>query len=456
MKNMRKNIRRVLLIALACISLEKGTAQTVVWQMLPISDYDKILRVAPNLYKAEKNGKLGLIKPDGTVLVDLADNTLSSFYEHKALLTCMDERGERILGVVSDDGRFHKFTNKYYTLKGQKFFSDEWLSVSDEDGNAGYVDCMGNAQLGFDRKYDRIKPFVEGFAAVFKNKRYHLIDKDGNEVRFRFPGGIGTVAGGTNVFNGFVYIIEGDGDFYTYDINQGMNGMCVKTKKPKSLSFDYLYRYSSVSGKDKNVPFSEIQESSDVGISLKEHEGLYGYLMNDNIVLPYQFSYATFFEDGFAVVGLADKIGILKFVKNGTFGLSQQTSSHKFFRGDEVKCEFKISYPDVWKEQDVDVIVTDSLNNGYTLVGNADGMYSFSVRPESTTAGMYTVKVTSRGLVLYKDKISYSFVKKIRCPICGKDKEICKGFHPESEEVLCPDCGKKISECKYAGVHDHD
>lgn len=430
-------------------------AQNAVWQMKPTTEYDKISRIAPNLYKADKNGKTGLITSDGTVLVELADNKLGDFYENIALYTCSDTRGERIIGIITNDGIFHKFINKYYTLNGQKFYSDELLSVSNENGKTGYIDYMGNEVLGFDGKYDRIKPFTEGYAAVFKNKKYHLIDKEGNEVRFRFPGGIGSIAGGTNVCNGLVHIIEGDGGFYTYDITQGMSGVCKKAKKPKSLSYDYLYCYSEVSGRGKNVPFTGSPKSKNVGITPKEEDGLFGYSIEENIILPHQFSSATQFEDGCAVVRFKGKVGILRYIKNGFFEISQPTYQHNFYYGNEIKCVFKINTPDAWKNQEINVTVIDSLGAEYNI-DNIEGEYTFKVKPTVTSIATFTVKVNAQELLLHQNEISYSFIKKIRCAICGKDKDICKGDHPDKEEMICPDCGKKISECKYGGVHDRD
>ena len=157
-------------------------SQTAIWQIKP-TDYDKIERLGRTLYIVQKNNKIGIVNEQGTILAPPENDNLGMFYEHKALITLQDSKGERIIGVLSDDETFHKFSNKFYTLNGQKFYSDGVLSVSDENGKVGYIDDKGNQILGFDGKYTKIKPFCEGYASVFKNKKYYLITLDGEDFQ---------------------------------------------------------------------------------------------------------------------------------------------------------------------------------------------------------------------------------------------------------------------------------
>ena len=60
-------------------------AQTVVWQMKP-TDYNSIERINDNLYKVVRNGKIGLINADGSIVADVVNDEISDFYEHKALI----------------------------------------------------------------------------------------------------------------------------------------------------------------------------------------------------------------------------------------------------------------------------------------------------------------------------------------------------------------------------------
>ena len=112
--------------------------------------YSDIKRVGENTYIAVSNGKYGIIRSDGTVVAPVENDNIGGYYEHNSLVTKNDGHGERVMGCLSDNGTYNAFAVKYYTLAGQKFFSDGLLSVADADGNVGYIDTYGNKVVGFD------------------------------------------------------------------------------------------------------------------------------------------------------------------------------------------------------------------------------------------------------------------------------------------------------------------
>ena len=427
-------------------SCSASIAQTVVWQMQP-ADYSEIVRINSNLYKVVRNGKIGLINADGTIVAPVENDNIGGFYDHKALVTHGDGKGERVAGCLTDDGKYYAFSNKYYTLSGQKFFSDGLLSVANEQGKLGYVDFSGNAVLGFDGKYDRIKPFVEGYASVFKNKKYSLIDKDGTPVRFTFKR-IGEVNGGTNVYNGLVYVWEDETHFYTYDVNKG--GACESAKRPSSRSLDYLYRFSCISGQSKEVPFTDLKmkATGNVGLSPVSERGVYGYTSGESVVLPCQLSTATPFEDDLAIVSLNGQKGILQYVDGDNFQIAAPVSSYSFYAGDEKSCQFNVSVPSAWKNKAIEVITRDS--KGTTIsTANVGDSYTFNVHPSSTGRQDYTVAIYAERLKLFEGNLTFTFTKK---EIPQPPKEIIDSKKTE-KEPKCPTCYKRISECEYGGVH---
>lgn len=443
------------------------TAQTVVWQMKP-SDYSGMARICDDLYKVTKNGKFGLITSDGTIVSELVNENMSLFYEHKALLTFTDEHGECISGCLTDDGNFHDFRKRFYTLNGQKFFSDGVISVSDENGLLGYVDEKGNAICGFDGTYSRIKPFSEGYAAVLSKskKRYVLINKNGEEMKFIYGGnGIGAAVGGcTNVYKGKAYVYdeygEKEGNFYLYDIST--KGALKKTSRVKDTTKDYLYCYSHVTGRTKTVPFVEHKYAGHIGLSPSQKNGLYGYSSGGNIILPYQLNSASQFENGLAIVEKGNQYGILKYIEGISFNVDAKTEKLRFYAGDVVKCAFSIDIPSVWSSKSIEVVVIG--DDGAALpVNGSSGYYYFSVKPQNTSQRNFHLSVYGEGLTLYETSITFTFEKRERCSICHKDKAQCEyhGNHPTTsekhnkvqEEKKCTTCGKKISECKYQGVH---
>lgn len=438
-----------------------SSSQTVVWQMQP-TDYNQIERISSTLFKVVRNGKIGLINSDGTVVAPVVNDNISDYYEHKALITGSDGHGERITGCLTDNGTYYGYTTKYYTLNGQKFFSDGLLSVADENGKRGYIDERGNQVVGFDGKYSRIKPFTEGYATVMKNKKYILINKEGDEMRFVYRKGVGAaIAGCTNVYNGKAYVYDeyagNDRSYFIYDAERKSD--LEKTDRVKNTTMDYLYCYQSVTGRPKDVPFEKRRAySGSKGISATSANGLYGYTLNGTVIVPEQFSSASQFEDGLAIVSFNGQIGILKFVDGASFGVSTPTKRHDFYAGNSVSCGFNLSVPGIWQGRNLDVVLRD--NNGSAVITtNTADSYTFSTKPSSSGLVEYTITISAEGMRLYESKIAYSFNKRERCVTCGKDKSQCEynGNHPtptsKQKEGLCPTCGKKISECKYQGVH---
>lgn len=401
---MRTRSNIFLLVLFVCLSMTVS-AQTVVWQ-LPPTDYSQITRYFKDIYQVEKNGKIGLIHSDGKVIVPTVCERITDFCNHIALVVSMEGNDELIHGFLTDRGNYIPLSQKYYTLKGQEFFSDGMLSVKNDRGKVGYLDEQGREALGFDGKYDKIKPFSEGYAAVFKNKNYSLIDKGGGKATFII--GIGEIYGGTNVYQGSAYVWDTDGHFYTYDT---ATGKCKSAKKPSNVQWDYLYCFTGVSGRGKTAPFSKLTSSGTIGLKPVNEGGLYGYQEGNKIVLPCQLAEATPFEDGLAVVKLNGKYGILRYVSQAKdFALSIGKSNFVYDVGQSVDCAFALDTPDEWGKNTMQVMVKDKSSGTQQSIIKTGRDYSFNIKPESSSSS-YDVVVSAEGLLLWKGTASYTFKK---------------------------------------------
>ena len=438
------------LMTCLCLSIN---GQTVVWQMKP-TNYDEITRIGNNLYVAKHNGKIGLINSDGTIVAEIVNDQIGDCYEHKALVTSTDGHGERVTGCLTDEGVFHAFATKYYTLNGQKFFSDGLLSVADESGNLGYIDEYGKAVVGFEGKYSRIKPFTEGFAAVMKNKKYVLIDKEGNEAKFLYGGnGIGAAIGGcTNVYQGKAYVYDeyagADRTYYLYDAKA--KSRLEKTKRIKDTATDYLYCYQSVTGRTKEVPFKKMTIKSGIkGIAPYANGNLYGFQEGDKTILPTQLTSATPFEDNYAIVTLNGQMGILKYIEGNGFNTVIKTDRFTLIEGHKANCSFTLLSPSVWRNKNIDVKMRDADGNLVPLTKGAENSYTFTVSPAKTGKKDYELAVFAEGLKLYVAPLSYSFT--VNKPVI--DKPVTPPTTEKKEVKTCPTCGKEIKDCPYQGVH---
>ena len=105
----------------ACFAI-CGNSQTVVWQMLP-TDYNQIERISSTLFKVVRNGKIGLINADGTLVSPVINDNISDYYEHKALITSSDGHGERITGCLTDNGLYFQRKLIHFRCKDTKFIN---------------------------------------------------------------------------------------------------------------------------------------------------------------------------------------------------------------------------------------------------------------------------------------------------------------------------------------------
>ena len=455
-------------ILLLALSLPlPSVAQTAVWLMPPAS-YSDCAYLGKGLFKLVKDGRVGLMNSSGEMVAACENSALTPFYEGKALLLQATPKGERVAGCIDENGLYHRFAHTYFTLQGQAFFSDGLLSVSNEKGRLGYVDVAGQEVVGFDGRFDRIKPFSEGYAAVFRKKAYGLIDKNGTEVQFRFST-VGELYGGTNAYKGQVYVWDTDGQFYVYNTQRG--GVCEKTKLPSgNRSFDYLYRLSSLTGQTRTLPTSPSLAEGVKGLSPVSTDGLLGYQADGNDVLPPQFLSATDFRDGYAVVRTSSGMGILRYVEGERLYPVGNSSPVKYY-GSTATCQLSLSVPEAWVGKSLQVHLLDENGNPFQFKAHEQS-FTFEVSPRRSQQS-FTAIVESEGLVIYRGELSYRFDHRTRCSTCGRDVAECsyRGKHPVAQpkpspsaatpassshgkrEKLCSTCGLPISRCKYQGVH---
>ena len=402
----KKTIKYLLIAVLCVLSFShESVAQTALWQMEPRS-YDAITRIGKELFKVDKDGKCGLIKSDGSIILDLKADKIGPTFSDHALVTTHENGKKLIIGTLSVYGDYNGFSKKYYAIDGQEFYSDGLITVADEKGRLGYIDDEGNPVLGFDGRFDNIKPFTEGYAAVFKNDVYSLVNKRGIEAEMII--GLGEVYGGTNVCNGIAYIWDTEGNVYTYDVR---TGKCNKAKEPSNNHPDYLYCYQGTSGRGPVPPYKDFQY---VGTKVLEpfvKDGMYGY-SDVGFLLPAQFASATPFVDGLAIVKKNGLLGILKYDENGKgFSLTVPEEIVRYHKGGNAACWFVIHSPEGIATDAVKITVRDSLCFDIPVTNEGNGRYSFRATPK-VEAGKYVVGVEAYGLNLWEGKACYTFKKR--------------------------------------------
>ena len=425
-------------------------AQTVVWAMQP-KGYDTIEPIGKNLFKVTNNNKIGLINADGTVVVEPVCDNLIGYYENKALLVRNDEgKGERIIGCLTGNGEIYKFYKKFYTLTGQKFYSEGLISVSNEKGKKGYVDEAGNNEFCFDKNYTNIKPFSCGYAVVKDSKsNFLLIDNEGNETKlqYRKQGMHDPLNWVCSVYDSKMYAKDIEDNFYSCDMNADA-GKLSQTKELDDESLDYLSRLSSKSGKSKSVPYESITYFGSKGLDPTKSNGLTGYNKGNTQILPCQLQSASSFVDGYAVVEHNGEKGILKYVEGSSFDVMSPSEAIEFSPEKNVKCSFSLTVPPVWKGKIA--VMLKKTDGQQVSLSNTEDNYEFEIKPSSDQE-TYALTITGENLKLFETQLTYKF-KEIINPInIGSNSKPKTKPNPLDEP--CKVCKKKKRDCPYRGKH---
>lgn len=377
------------------------TAQTTEWLVEP--QYDELKFFASGMYKATKDGKVGLLSADGRVILPVSFSAISLFYEGMAVAVDNSDKGWQVKGAVTDEGSVNYADSAYYLIPGYMFYSEGMLPVQDSEGRFGYLDDKCRPAFAFTT--DSVRPFSEGLAAVGDGESFHWIDTQGESIVPWLSNG-GTPFGGTNFYKGVAYLWDEDGDMFV--LNEDGS---TKRIKDSELYVDYLYRVGT--GKEDTVEYTHYVQEFEHEWKPSEHNGKWSYLSpSGKLTGPYQYEAAGMFSDGSAVAKKDGKYGLLHIVADeSTFYLSATGTKKKFESGKAVPCDFDLSVPSKWRGQPLTVTVTDGKGNKIKSVQPKGDKYIFSYMPDDSGQRTFAVSVASDGIKLWEGKQTYSFKK---------------------------------------------
>lgn len=399
--------RYITIYALFCFLFYTGLrAQTMVWQ-IPPAEYEALSYYGNGLFLFEKGGHKGLLRSDGTVLLNACVDEITGYFEHKALLLTTEGSQQRVLGYLTDAAEIVTFAGKYYTLNGLAYYSCGMLPAANAMGHKGYLNEKGEETLGFNGQWSQVLPFSEGYASNYigtgANRKYQLIDIGGRRVPFVI--GYGEVVGGTNVYNGQTVIWDEDRNFYTYNLQ---SAKFKKISTPKLLETDYLYCLRSITGRPKTVPYSE---APTVVAELQPSKDNTGSLWGYGNLLPAQFTKAAPVMNNLAVVNLEGRWGVLRLADATTsFRLTPAQGEYTYEQGMSVNCALRVSLPEPWAERTTNIDVYDASTNQAIPAQWNQGRLVFALRPSLQTHEVYA-KIFGEGLLLSTQSATMKFRK---------------------------------------------
>lgn len=172
--------------------------------------------------------------------------------------------------------------------------------------------------LAVEDKFDDLREFNDGLAAMSINGLWGYIDKSGNEIipaRYRT---VKTYSEGVAVvqdLNGRFHLLNGTGsmiaDSLEYDdMSKLQEGMSIVNR-------GYLFGFADKNGKIVIEPKYESARAFSNGLSLVQRDGKYGFIDHSNVVkIPIQYDKIWYPKDGFIRFKKDDKYGFIDVKRN--------------------------------------------------------------------------------------------------------------------------------------------
>lgn len=373
-------MRRILLTA--SLGLLMGFslhAQTVKWVVEP--KYNSIDYYSSDIFQcADQYGKLQLLDKDGRALLpdNIAADALTEYNDGDEYVIVL--KGSKILGFLTESKpyTFQPVIGEYY-ITDYPFFSEDFLVVADAKGKQGYMDTRG--QIVIDCKYEKARPFRQGRASVEPAKKqvYYINPQGKTNNPDSFHGGKLTKG---SSFNGAGEAVVANYQDYAV-INTKMQ-VVRKIKYTSELPVCPLdYSYDELGGdcmpKTGFMAATWDYTDEDNHCESFSERGANGYqykLGDEVIVIPAQFSDASPFMQGRAIVGMGGKFGIIELVK-GKFVPAWPVAKLRAFPDGAEETQFALAVP-VSLQSDKVKLELDKGDGRYT---ECNGLHSYFMIP---------------------------------------------------------------------------
>lgn len=403
---------RICLLLFICGFISSLNAQTARWLIQP--QYTSISVYGDGMYKVKSGRYAGILGQEGNSLVSVYADSITPLVEGCALVLQFEEDRYCLKGILHADQKIIPVTEEWY-VEDYPFFSEGKLPVYTKNGKYGYINPNGIPVTGFD--YSSIHPFSEGWAAVSKGKglvgkgigliKKNLVKKSKDKVFYINEQGqvmslmsdIGDIYFGTSFKDGEALVITKDNKYCFINTS----GQLVRIDNNIAMMFDEKFALQ----KDK-------MESKDNVISEAVYDGpttfvendIYGYMQGGKVILPAQFSEASPFSKGYAIVAKDKKYGVLKLIQ-GDFYCRAAAGTLKSTDTGVESVDYIVSVPEGWKDGALELLCVnaDGKKVSSTQPGNTDTnrIFSFLLSKEK-----YDLSLQGENLLVWKSGMGES------------------------------------------------
>ena len=263
-------------------------------EILPCN-YDTIFTVNPEIKLTKKNGKYGIIKYDGDIIVDNIYDEYDDFNKRKYIkyLEPYPNREYIVLGKQSKYGVFDYNGKEIIPMEYDKICDiDNKTILLQKNGLCGLADSLGNIVI--DIEYDTIFLHHEdsNISLALKNNLIGIINSSNQLV--------------TNCEYNCEFLLDGK----IPRVDEPCEGYIKLEKYFADRNSPKKYGYINCENGVVSIPFEydDLGNYSE-GLIWAEKDKKYGYIdINNNVVIPFIYDRAYDFSDGLAAVEKYDHI----------------------------------------------------------------------------------------------------------------------------------------------------
>lgn len=385
------NKKVFILLVVFCSLCFTTLASTVKWLIKP--QYDAISYFSSSVFKCKTNDKWQLIDTKGNACLPYEVDSITTCIDDYALVLEKDGKNYKIKGFfVNSKRQFVQTTGDYY-IGAYPYFSEGYLPVASPKTELfGYIDKDETLVIPF--LYQRARPFIKGLASVEpKDYKTIYIDKKGNRLKITGFQHNKVISGSSFNHNGEALIT-----YYGND-NAIINteGMVVRKyervgKRTPINPYDFSFEDSD----NHESPKNEILFTKNNNVSVFYVNGMMGYRMGNDTLVPAQFNQAEPFINDYAIVSIGNKFGVITIVDGGFSALWEYKPSEQSF-----VC--KLQLPNSIEQQ----VGVKFFHGGKVLSAISHEDHSYSVTPninKDEKEISLKIQVFLDGLVLWEDE----------------------------------------------------
>lgn len=379
-----------------------GSAQTIQWVVKP--HYDTISYLNSSVFKCKRGDGVQLVNTKGRELLTPAADSVTNFCENRLLV--LDKKGNKykIRGIIDEFGVFTIVHDELF-VNNYSFCSDGLISVLDQSDKAGYIDVGGN--LVIPCKYRKARPFIQGWASVEpakgkKHTRTLYINTKGDVMKIHgFHNG--------KVVMGSSFNSSGEALVAYYDNDNAVINTRGEVKRKYEKQNDLIpirtYDFSFDQSGNNSIPNTSPDIFFDTDYVPFMIEKKMGYEKNGRIVVPPQFSEAEGFVNGFAIVCMDNKYGIVRLV-DGSFSGEFIGEDLAVATGKEIPTySYTLVIPESLLSESLDVKF-DVGDGHLQSLKPQEGKYEFTpFIEENADFCLMKMQVISDGLLLWADTL---------------------------------------------------